>query len=102
HPVPRQITHNREVAGQMRRQIELLDGRIRHDSGEGGMSTTPAKPQSRAGHQPLPPSRLLPGDILRVASTGLRTRRLRAALAALGIAIALPAIPRLLRLPPPP
>jgi len=27
------ITHNLEVAGQMRRQIELLDGHIRHDSG---------------------------------------------------------------------
>ncbi|MDQ4048689.1 MAG: ABC transporter permease [Actinomycetota bacterium] len=33
------------------------------------------------------PSRLLPADILRVGSVGLRTRRLRAALSALGIAI---------------
>ncbi len=33
------------------------------------------------------PSRLLPADILRVGSAGLRTRRLRAALSALGIAI---------------
>src|SRR5215510_3375255 len=56
------------------------------------MSATPAKPQSRAGHQPLPPSRVLPGDILRIASTGLRTRRLRAALSALGIAIGIAAI----------
>jgi putative ABC transport system permease protein len=32
-------------------------------------------------------SRLLPSDVLRVAATGLRTRRLRASLAALGIAI---------------
>src|SRR5262245_37792661 len=56
------------------------------------MSATPARPQSRAGHQALPPSRLLPGDILRVASTGLRTRRLRAALSALGIAIGIAAI----------
>ena len=33
------------------------------------------------------PSRLLAGDLLRVAGVGLRTRRLRAALSALGIAI---------------
>jgi putative ABC transport system permease protein len=35
----------------------------------------------------LAPSRLLPADILRVGSVGLRTRRLRAALSGLGIAI---------------
>jgi putative ABC transport system permease protein len=33
------------------------------------------------------PSKLLPADVLRVGSSGLRTRRLRAALSALGIAI---------------
>ena len=35
----------------------------------------------------LPPSRLLPRDVLGVGSIGLRTRRLRAALSAVGIAI---------------
>jgi putative ABC transport system permease protein len=35
----------------------------------------------------LAPSRLLPADILRVGSAGLRARRLRAALSSLGIAI---------------
>jgi putative ABC transport system permease protein len=35
----------------------------------------------------LPPSRLAPGDVLRVGALGLRTRRLRAALSALGISI---------------
>jgi putative ABC transport system permease protein len=35
----------------------------------------------------VPRSRLLPADVLRVASVGLRTRRLRAALSALGVAI---------------
>ena len=35
----------------------------------------------------LAPSRLLPADVLRVGTTGLRTRRLRAALSAVGIAI---------------
>jgi putative ABC transport system permease protein len=40
----------------------------------------------------LPPSRLAPADLLRVGSVGLRTRRLRAALSALGIAIGIAAI----------
>jgi putative ABC transport system permease protein len=35
----------------------------------------------------LPPSRLLPADVLRVGGVGLRMRRLRAGLSALGIAI---------------
>jgi putative ABC transport system permease protein len=39
-----------------------------------------------------PPARLTPGDLARVASVGLRTRRLRAALSALGIAIGVAAI----------
>lgn len=38
------------------------------------------------------PARLRPADLLRVASVGLRTRRLRAALSALGIAIGVAAI----------
>jgi putative ABC transport system permease protein len=40
----------------------------------------------------LDPRRLRPGDVARVASVGLRTRRLRAALSALGIAIGVAAI----------
>lgn len=40
----------------------------------------------------LVPARLRPGDLARVASVGLRTRRLRAALSALGIAIGVAAI----------
>lgn len=40
----------------------------------------------------MPPSRLLPADVLRVASVGLRTRRLRAALSALGVAIGIAAM----------
>jgi putative ABC transport system permease protein len=38
------------------------------------------------------PSRLLPADVLRVGGVGLRTRRLRAALSALGIAIGIAAM----------
>jgi putative ABC transport system permease protein len=37
--------------------------------------------------QTLAPSRLLPADVLRVGASGLRARRLRAALSALGVAI---------------
>jgi putative ABC transport system permease protein len=40
----------------------------------------------------LMPARLAPGDLARVATVGLRTRRLRAALSALGIAIGVAAI----------
>jgi putative ABC transport system permease protein len=40
----------------------------------------------------LEPARLRPADVARVASVGLRTRRLRAALSALGIAIGVAAI----------
>ena len=40
----------------------------------------------------LAPSRLLPADIVRVGAIGLRTRRLRASLSALGIAIGIAAM----------
>src|ERR1700723_400209 len=40
----------------------------------------------------LSPATLRPGDLARVASIGLRTRKLRAALSALGIAIGVAAI----------
>ena len=40
----------------------------------------------------LAPKNLSPGDLFRVASVGLRTRRLRAALSSLGIAIGVAAI----------
>lgn len=46
---------------------------------------------SEAGLE-IAPSRLLAADVLRVASVGLRTRRLRAALSALGVAIGIAAM----------
>ena len=52
--------------------------------------------RSTACPRPLPPgdprSRLLAADVLRVASIGLRTRRLRAALSAIGVAIGIAAM----------
>ena len=44
------------------------------------------------GRPPVAASALHPGDLLRVASVGLRSRRLRAALSALGIAIGIAAM----------
>ena len=44
------------------------------------------------GQLTLAPKNLSPGDLLRVASVGLRTRRLRAALSSIGIAIGVAAI----------
>ena len=43
-------------------------------------------------HKALVASRLLPADVLRVASVGVRTRRLRAALSAIGVAIGIAAM----------
>ena len=50
--------------------------------------------RARAPETPGAPlrSRLLPADVMRVASVGLRTRRLRAALSALGVAIGIAAM----------
>lgn len=45
-----------------------------------------------SGTDSATPTRLRPGDVVRIASVGLRTRRLRAALSALGIAIGVAAI----------
>jgi putative ABC transport system permease protein len=51
------------------------------------------RPPRSAGAEPaVPRSRLLPADVLRVASVGLRTRRVRAALSALGVAIGIAAM----------
>jgi putative ABC transport system permease protein len=52
-----------------------------------GDGATPAGSRAR-----LAPSGLHPGDLLRVASVGLRSRRLRASLSALGIAIGIAAM----------
>jgi putative ABC transport system permease protein len=50
-------------------------------------TTSPAPADVAAPPDDEPRSRLLPADLLRVGSVGLRTRRLRAALSAVGIAI---------------
>jgi putative ABC transport system permease protein len=67
-PAPRAGLHGRPLLPQLRRR------------------------RPREGDLDLAPSRLLPADVLRVASVGLRTRRLRAALSALGVAIGIAAM----------
>jgi putative ABC transport system permease protein len=52
----------------------------------------PREPAATRMSTPLAPARLGPGDLARVASAGLRTRRLRAGLSALGIAIGVASI----------
>jgi putative ABC transport system permease protein len=58
--------------------------------GSGELSGDGATAASRAAR--LAPSALHPGDLFRVASIGLRSRRLRASLSALGIAIGIAAM----------
>ncbi len=53
---------------------------------------SPRSPRALAEQPRIPESRLLAADALRVASVGLRTRRLRAALSALGVAIGIAAM----------
>jgi putative ABC transport system permease protein len=56
------------------------------------MTTTSARPPAPAAPAAPPAPRLRPGDLAGLASVGLRTRKLRAALSALGIAIGVAAI----------
>ncbi len=56
------------------------------------MSAVADPPRGQAGRPDLTPRRLRASDLARVASVGLRTRRLRAALSALGIAIGVASI----------
>ena len=84
------ITHDAALADQLPRQVRVLDGQVVSDTGrDRGVRVPPAAargaPHARAG-------RLRLEDGLRVASVGLRTRPLRAALSALGIAIGTAAI----------
>ena len=77
------ITHEHAIAARFPRRIELRDGARRHRR-----TRRPHAPVSAAVVSP----RLHPYDLARVSTVGLRTRPLRAALSALGIAIGVAAI----------
>ena len=97
HPRPRP---RRTLPGH----VAMRDGRIESDDRAGGaaMRDVPARAVTVAratdavaatARRPRPrQSRLRPGDLLRVGSLGLRTRRLRSGLSALGIAIGIAAM----------
>jgi len=85
------ITHDRDLAARLPRKVEMLDGRIVADAAvvapaPAGFART--EPEEAA----LALARLRTADLARVTGGGLRTRRLRAALSALGIAIGTAAI----------
>ena len=73
------ITHNPEIAARFPRRIALRDGRVEADGAprRGGVVNGNA----------LSPSRMHFADLLRTSGVGLRTRKLRTGLSALGIMI---------------
>ena len=78
------ITHNHEIASHFPRAVGLRDGLIESRHRAAGMTNgTASDPR---------PSKLHVADIARTASVGLRTRKLRAALSALGIMIGIAAM----------
>jgi putative ABC transport system permease protein len=85
------ITHDRDLAARLPRRIELLDGRIVADTAAEAAAPAVFGPTG-AQEAALAHPRLRPADLARVTGGGLRTRRLRAALSALGIAIGTAAI----------
>jgi putative ABC transport system permease protein len=113
------ITHDHAIAARLPRQIQMLDGRIVADTAPTLTAPAARRSADRPGpaHQRRPrpgpsrrptvdpggaaamtalvtpaPRRLRLSDLARLAGVGLRTRKLRAGLSALGIAIGVAAI----------
>jgi putative ABC transport system permease protein len=88
------ITHDTGLADLLPRQIQMLDGQVVADTSRNRPLEAPVDSRGGEGSGVTRPSgaRLALTDSLRVSSVGLRSRPLRAALSALGIAIGTAAI----------
>ncbi len=89
------VTHDPTIAARIPRRIDVRDGQIVADSAVGGgrvQSDEAPAPQPSPERELPKTARLRPGDLARVAAFGLRSRRLRTALSALGIAIGVAAV----------
>ncbi|MBO9644955.1 MAG: ATP-binding cassette domain-containing protein [Pseudacidovorax sp.] len=82
------ITHDRGVAEQARRVVEIRDGRIVADGpGPGAASSTAAAPMSPGSSGPARPWHADLGEAARAAWRGMGRNRLRTGLTLLGIVI---------------
>ncbi len=91
------ITHDAALSASLPRCVSLLDGRIVDDRerrqrvvGMTAVVATDVGPPRAGGSRRSPPP--APRDVLGAGAVGLRTRRLRTALTALGIAIGIAAL----------
>jgi len=90
------ITHDHAVAARTRQRVAMLDGHITPEATPAS-SRLPVDDGLTSGgglvrREGRPAVRLHPGDLAALATLGLRTRKLRAGLSALGIAIGVAAI----------
>ena len=106
------ITHDHAIAERMPRKVEILDGHIVADTGPAAGTDPRLRPLAQPAHPrtadcvrrarqrgavvtataTLSRRRLQLSDLTRLSTVGLRTRKLRAGLSALGIAIGVAAI----------
>ena len=96
------ITHDHQIAASMPRRVAMRDGRIESDMADGSMTTTTA---TAVNEQPADPPQLDGAseiaklrhrfrfaDVVSVGTIGLRVKRARTVLTALGIAIGISAM----------
>jgi len=85
------VTHDKALARRLPRRVEVSDGRIVADTSATPDESAPAL--GPATREAAPEGRRMAfADRLRVAAFGLRARRMRTALSALGIAIGIAAV----------
>jgi putative ABC transport system permease protein len=90
------ITHDHAIAERMARTVEIIDGQIVADTAHPRTSDCVRRTSRRGAvvtaTSTLRRRRLQLSDLTRLSTVGLRTRKLRAGLSALGIAIGVAAI----------